>query len=181
MPTMTILTNLPTPKHQIRGAQNKAQGDLFEQQISAECRELARTGRAYIEKTPEPMRVTRSLGAGLFQAHFTAKAQPDYKGTLAGGRAVCFEAKTATGGKISRDRVTPEQLEALELHESLGAWSFVLIWMDFHKLYLVPTRVWRDMKSIYGRKYMDEHQLEPFAVRDIADALEQMEREAPPC
>ena len=86
--------NDPTPyaaeKHmmaQIRGKQARVAGGYFENIISASCDYYLSRGLAKIEKTPEPM---KPLGAknrkGQFLACYTKQAQPDYGGTLKGGR-----------------------------------------------------------------------------------------------
>lgn len=88
--------NDPTPyaaeKHmmaQIRGKQARVAGGYFENIISASCDYYLSRGLAKIEKTPEPM---KPLGAknrkGQFLACYTKQAQPDYGGTLKGGRSI---------------------------------------------------------------------------------------------
>ena len=72
---------------QIRGKQARVAGGYFENIISASCDYYLSRGLAKIEKTPEPM---KPLGAknrkGQFLACYTKQAQPDYGGTLKGGR-----------------------------------------------------------------------------------------------
>lgn len=81
------------PKRQWQGAVSKARGRQFEEQIDAAFEYYRNQGSAIIEKTPEPMRPIKNLGAGKFIAFFERKAQPDYKGVIKGGQAVIFEAK----------------------------------------------------------------------------------------
>ena len=154
----------PNPKRQLQGAQNRALGEVFEKMIDAACEEYRERGLAHIEKTPEPMKATGRLGGGQFRAHFVGQAQPDYKGTLQGGRAVCMEAKTAAGGVIRRDRVTAVQQQALEAHHRLGAAAYVLVCLDFRGFYAVPWAVWRDMKERVGRVSMTEKELAPYGI-----------------
>ena len=65
---------------------NNAQGHFFEQAIKAACALYASHGRATADKTPEPFRVLEKSRDGIFKGRFTARAQPDFQGTLAGGR-----------------------------------------------------------------------------------------------
>ena len=116
---------------------------------------------AYIDKTPEPMRVIGRGQKGQFMAIFEKKAQPDFKGTLSGGRAVCFEAKSKEGDRVNQTAVTQEQKEALNDHADLGAMTFVLLCMNGMDYYRVPWRIWRNMKRHYGRMYMTLEELEP--------------------
>ena len=93
---------------------NRAQGAFFEQMINRACDFYRIRQIADIEKTPEPMQPTKDLGGGKFIAHYTSTAQADYKGFLFGGRAVNFEAKYTDVEKMTQDRVTVDQTEALE-------------------------------------------------------------------
>lgn len=104
--------NDPTPyaaeKHmmaQIRGKQARVAGGYFENIISASCDYYLSRGLAKIEKTPEPM---KPLGAknrkGQFLACYTKQAQPDYGGTLKGGRSIYFEAKHTDDERIEQRR-----------------------------------------------------------------------------
>ena len=109
--------NDPTPyaaeKHmmaQIRGKQARVAGGYLSRSL------------AKIEKTPEPM---KPLGAknrkGQFLACYTKQAQPDYGGTLNGGRSIYFEAKHTDDERIEQRRLTQEQQDDLEAHHKLGA------------------------------------------------------------
>lgn len=128
---------------------------MYEELIERSCRLYEEEGLALIEKTPEPMRVVRSMKDN---AHFTCvfekKAQPDFKGTLRGGRAVVFEAKFTDSGQISQSAVTDEQARRLDAHMALGARCFILVSFSFESFCAIPWAVWRDMKQLYGRKYM---------------------------
>ena len=106
--------NDPTPyaaeKHmmaQIRGKQARVAGGYFENIISASCDYYLSRGLAKIEKTPEPM---KPIGAknrkGQFLACYTKQAQPDYGGTLKGGRSIYFEAKHTDDERIEQQRIS---------------------------------------------------------------------------
>lgn len=143
---------------------NNAQGRSFEDYIKAACALYSRQGRAEIDKTPEPFRVLEKLKDGIFKGRFTAPAQPDFQGTLAGGRSIVFEAKYTTTDRLKRDVLTEEQQDALERHRNRGAVSGVCAGIG-NNFFFVPWAVWRDMKEHFGRKYVTAANLEPFRVR----------------
>ena len=152
-----------------QGAVSRAQGAQFEQAIAGACDLYREKGMADIEKTPEPM---KPLGPknrkGQFLACYTKQAQPDYKGTLKGGRAIVFEAKHTDDDRIEFKRLTKEQQDDLEHHHKLGAVTFVLVSMGLTECYRVPWPVWRDMADTYGRKYMTRDELLPYKVPVVA-------------
>ena len=147
------------------GRHARINGQNFERLIDVACQLYKEDGVAWIEKTPEPMKpLGKQNGRGQFLACYTKQAQPDYKGTLRGGRAVVFEAKHTDAERIERSRVTEEQMEALRAHESLGAFCFVLVSFRFEKFYRVPFHAWDDMKAKYGKVSVNEKDLAPFRI-----------------
>lgn len=147
-----------------QNAVNNAQGHFFEDYIKAACALYSRQGRAEIDKTPEPFRVLEKLKDGIFKGRFTAPAQPDFQGTLAGGRSIVFEAKYTTTDRLKFDVLTDEQQDALERHHRRGAISAVCAGIK-NDFFFVPWVIWRDMKQYFGRKYVTAANLEPFRVR----------------
>ena len=158
------------------GRQNKAAGEEWERILEVSCQHYRLTGEAEIEKTPEPM---KQLGPkdrqGKFTACYTKKAQPDYKGTLKGGRSVVFEAKHTDSDRIEQSRLTDEQVASLTEHHRLGAATFILVSVGLQDFFRVPWEVWRDMKDIYGHKHMKLAELEPYRVQYIAGVLKLLE------
>lgn len=144
------------PRRQLQGKVSKAQGKLFEERLDAAFARYRENGFAIIEKTPEPMRPTESLGGGRFVAFFEKKAQPDYKGTIKGGRTVMFEAKFTSTAKMEQSRVTSGQAEYLDQHQALGARCYIVAGFSSGKVYRFPWPIWRDMKALFGRKYISE-------------------------
>ena len=131
---------------------------------------------ACIEKTPEPMRPLRAPNRqGQFLACYVKAGQPDFKGTLTGGRSVVFEAKHTDSDRIEFGRLTNEQIGKLSTHHSLGAATFVLVSFRLQDFYRIPWEAWRDMKTIYGRKHMKQTELEPYRVQYIAGVLKLLE------
>lgn len=150
---------------QFKGIHNKAAGEFFEKLIETSCANYRCKGVAVIEKTPEPMRPVSNMGGGRFIAYFEKMAQPDFKGVLRGGRAIAFEAKHTEKNRIGYERVTTEQNTRLTDYETAGAVCFVIVGMQMKRFFMVPWMVWKDMKNIYGRKYMKEDELEFFEVK----------------
>lgn len=148
----------------IRGKQNKEAGKLFERLISTACYCYREYGRAIIEKTPEPMKPIKSMGGGKFVAVFEKKAQPDFKGTLAGGKTVIFEAKHTMTDRIKRDVVTPHQSVMFEIYSKFGAVCFVLVSFGMEDFFRIPWEVFKDMKQVFGRAYVKAADLEEYRV-----------------
>lgn len=149
----------------IQGKVNRAQGLAFENIIEASCEHYKAQGVAYIEKTPEPMKPIQAMDRkrGIFKAVFQKAAQPDYKGTLQGGRAVVFEAKHTETDRIKQDVVTQEQRDALDLHQTMGAVCFVLVQLNM-RFYRVSWSDWKAMKELFGHKYMNEADLADYEI-----------------
>jgi len=155
------------PRRQLQGAVNRNNGAAFESIIIASCEMYKRKGIAYIEKTPEPVRVLKAIDrrSGQFKACYEKRAQPDFKGTLAGGRAICFEAKHTDTGKIEYERVTLEQRNALDVHHILGAQCFVLISFGLQEFFHVPWLDWQNMQALFGHKYMTGSELKQYQLK----------------
>lgn len=163
--------NDPTPyaaeKHmmaQIRGKQARVAGGYFENIISASCDYYLSRGLAKIEKTPEPM---KPLGAknrkGQFLACYTKQAQPDYGGTLKGGRSIYFEAKHTDDERIEQRRLTQEQQDDLEAHHKLGAIAFVLVSMSLTDFYreLTASEITEELVAAGRIPYFNRNYVAP--------------------
>lgn len=149
----------------IKGLISKRAGEIFEQIIEASLIWYEGQKLACIEKTPEPMKPLRPPNRqGQFLACYTKAGQPDFKGTLAGGRSVVFEAKHTDSDRIKYNRLTDEQIVKLGMHHALGAVAFVLVSFGLQDFYRIPWQVWRDMKAIYGRKYLLKTELGQYRV-----------------
>lgn len=150
----------------LRGKQNRIAGASFEQIIDAACQYYKENGIAEIDKTPEVMKpLGHQNKKGQFLACYVKKAQPDFKGTLKGGRSIVFEAKFTSTDKMQQSVVMEKQAEALERHRKLGAQCFIVISFSFQKFYRIPWEVWRDMKQIYGRKYIKPKDIPQYEVK----------------
>ena len=152
------------PKNQLRGRQAKAKGKRFEERLDQAFDYCRERGFAVIEKTPEPMRVTKNLGNGKFLAFYEKRAQPDYKGVVKGGRTVLVEAKFTDTDRLEQSRVSPGQTEYMDQQSKLGARCYVLAGYGSGEVYCVPWSVWACMKEIFGRKYVTEKDLDKYRV-----------------
>lgn len=152
------------PINQIRGMRNNAQGHIFEDALKQACEYYKQTGRSDIDKTPEPFRVMKKSPNGIFTGRFTDRAQPDYQGTLFGGRSIIFEAKYTTTDRIERRALTDRQMETLESHRRMGAAAFVVFGIKdrFHSM---PWSLWDNMKGRFGRQYLTQQDAEPWRVK----------------
>ncbi len=148
----------------LQNMMNNAQGGIFENLIKAGCVIYRHKRRAEIDKVPEPFRVTKKHANGLFTGRFIAPAQPDFSGTLAGGRAIHFEAKFTTTAQLKRAVLTDEQMERLDGHTEIGAVTGVCVGIQ-DKFFFVPWGVWKNMKEIYGRQYVTAGDIEEYRVK----------------
>lgn len=163
-------------KRRQRGYQSKLAGEYFENMIDASLKWYRYKGVAEIEKTPEPMRtLSKPNRQGKFLACFTKSAQPDFQGTLAGGRSIVFEAKHTDSDRIEYSRLSDEQINKLSSHHRLGAVTFVLVSFGLQDFYRIPWETWRDMKTIYGYKHIKQPDLEPFRVEFISGVIKLLE------
>ena len=159
------------PRKQMQGRAAKAAGTYFETRIDNSLVWYRAHQLAMVEKTPEPMHVLRRLSNGQFVCCFEKKAQPDYKGALKGGQSVAFEAKYTTGNRIAYTRVLDSQARWLDDYLALGAYCFVVVGFSSGFVYRIPWTTWRDMKSLYGRKYILETELAKFRVQEMNGIL----------
>lgn len=144
---------------------NNAQGHTFEASIQQACQVYFRLGEAAVEKTPEPFRViAKEKSGGIFRGRFTARAQPDFQGTLQGGISIVFEAKYTTTDRLRQNVVTDKQAEALERHRMLGAAAFVCAGIR-GRFFMVPWELWRDMEECFGHRYVTAESLAPWQVK----------------
>lgn len=156
----------------LTGHRNRAAGEEWERILEASCQHYRLKGEAEIEKTPEPMKpIGPKNSRGQFLACYTKQAQPDYKGTLKGGRAVVFEAKHTASDRLEQSVVTDEQKKRLDRHMALGAECFVMVSFGFREFFKVPWATFRAMKEHYGRKYITQEDVQEYKVRYIGGVL----------
>ena len=153
-------------RNAIQGAQNRAAGEFFEGMIKAACQRYREMEAADIDKTPEPTKqLTKMDERGQFRACYEKKAQPDFKGTLAGGRSIVFEAKFTSTGKMKQDVVMKQQADSLDRHEKLGAVCFVIVGFGVNDVRRIPWELWKRMKEELGRKYITPEDWRKYTVK----------------
>ena len=157
---------MDTFSRSLNGRRAKESGEYFEAMINNACWFYENKGISVIDKTPEPMKVLKPYdrSRGQFICCFAKQAQPDFKGILMDSTMVLFDAKHTDKEKVSRNVVTEEQELCFERYMKLGALCFLVVSISLETFYRVPWVVFRDMKKIYGHKYMDAKDLEPYKI-----------------
>ena len=164
---MIAKTNGVNVKKQLVGKKINSLGKNFEFQIENICRIYEEKKLAKIEKTPEPVKVLQHIDNGHFDAIFTKAAQPDFKGTLKGGRTVVFDAKFTEADKITYQALSDYQRENLLQYDELGAIAFILVGFADGSMYKVDIKTWSNMKEIFGRKNIKKEELEQMNPKNI--------------
>lgn len=159
------MVKLKDPKRQLLGRIAKAKGKQFEERLDMAFSYYKQKGIAVIEKTPEPMHPVKNIGHGKFIAYYEKQAQPDYKGTIQGGRTVLLEAKFTDSERIEQNRVKRNQAEYMDRHCLMDALCYIVVGFASGSVYKIPWTVWKDMKEIYGRMYVREDELEKYRVQ----------------
>ena len=147
-------------KAQIIGRNSKKTGETFERWISTACKFYLNKGFAHIEKTPEPFHITGKDMNGVVRGYYEKKGQPDYKGILCDGTGIMFEAKHTDSDRIKQSVITETQWESLDIYEQFGAHCYVMVSFRLESFFRVPWSVWKNMKELFGHKYMNETELE---------------------
>lgn len=148
-----------------RSRLNNAQGQSIEKEVERACLYYQSQGIAIVQKTPEPFKVLEKRAAGRFVGRFGGKkAQPDFKGVLAGGRTIVFEVKSTQEDRIKQSVLTQTQAELLEQYYKMGAIAFVCVAIQ-QDFFAIPWKVWRDMKVVFGRKYIKGMEIARYKVR----------------
>lgn len=165
-------------KRTVGGLKAKKNGQRFEALIERACSYYRKTGVAHIQKIPEPMRVVKPIKyeKGMFKAHFEKQAQPDFNGSLKGGKMIVFEAKHESGKSIKKNRLTIEQVYNFEVYQRLGVMCFILVSFNMKNFYRVPWDFW--INSKHKKKSFSEKELEEFEVDYDGRLLNFLEKKA---
>lgn len=150
--------------NRIRGRKAKSNGARFELVIEHACSVYAHKGIAMIEKTPEPLKMIRAGRGSEVVAVFEKKAQPDFQGTLQGGRSIVFEAKHTNDTNIKFDRITATQHKYLTKHELLGASVYIIISFNFKRFFLVPYYHWVCLEEALNKKSVNVQDLKEYEI-----------------
>ncbi|WP_196600044.1 Holliday junction resolvase RecU [Pectinatus frisingensis] len=153
-----------------KALQSLMAGRLLENEIDTACRQYAFDGRAVIYKTPESFRCISKKPSGRFTGQFMGKAQPDYQGTLKGGKSIVFEAKFTDKNRISQSVLTYTQFDMLSQHLASGAAVYVCCGI-MDKYYMIPFNIWAAMKDIFGRCYLTQNDIAVYQVKRTMSAV----------
>jgi len=159
--------NKKSPIRQLQGKINREYGKNFEEEVSTICDFYEMNKLARIEKTPEPMKILKHIENGRFETVFEKSAQPDFKGTIKGGRTVVFDAKFTESDKIRYQVLSDYQRETLLKYSELGAIAFILVGFMDGKIYKIDIDVWTSMKEKFGRLYIRQDELDELNYRAI--------------
>ncbi len=139
-------------------------GTSFEAIIIRGCQWYQKHDMAIINKCPEPFHVISRTPDGKFIGRFgTSKAQPDFQGTLKNGRSFVAEAKATSADRLRQNIITDKQAELLEQHEQMGAYCCIICKIQ-EQTFVVPWDVWKNMKDIYGRKYVTQKDIAQYLI-----------------
>lgn len=160
---------MDTYKRSLLGRQSRANGSYFEGMIEAASGFYEDRGIAVIDKTPEPMKILQATDRrrGQFLCCFAKQAQPDFKGALMDATMILFDAKHTDSDRLERQIVSGEQEACFERYGKMGALCFVVASIKFERFYRVPWEVFRDMKKIFGHKFMADEELKPYEVKCV--------------
>lgn len=158
------------PSRQLQGKINRELGKIFEDTVDTICQVYELNGLARIEKTPEPMKVLKYIDGGRFEAVFEKSAQPDFKGTVKGGRTVVFDAKFTESDRIRYQVLSDYQRETLLKYSELGAIAFVLVGFANGKIYKIDINEWVNMKQDFGRLHITQEELDNLNNREITSS-----------
>lgn len=139
-------------------------GKDFESAVENGCRQYALDGRAIIHKIPEPFTCIKKGQGGVFRGRFIGKAQPDFCGTLKGGKAIVMETKATQKDRICQNVLTKTQSDVLMAYHNIGAEAFVCISIQDNP-YTIPYLYWSNMHQILGRKYAMAEDLKQYRVK----------------
>ena len=77
-----------------------------------------------------------------------------------------FEAKHTDNDRIKQNVITDNQWKNLDLYEGFGAHCYVMVSLGLAKFYRVPWNIWKQMKKLFGHKFMTEQELEPYRLQE---------------
>jgi penicillin-binding protein-related factor A (putative recombinase) len=110
------------------GKKSQAHGAAFEKRLGMQINLLRRTRKAAIRRVKPPMSIVGKQHNGVFPCRHSGEHTVDYEGTLAGGRAVYFDAKSSSGKvSFSFSGVRDSQIDYLAEHARMGALCFLVV------------------------------------------------------
>jgi recombination protein U len=146
-----------------RNRQSNGFGKNFERFVEMGCDFYKRKGLADISRIDESFRVIKLKQGGKFEGQFTRNANPDFEGTLKGGKSICFECKYTSKDRIRQSVVTDYQAEVLDRKFELGGISGVLCGIQ-ERYFFIPWPVWKGMENKFNKKSVSADDLEKYEV-----------------
>ena len=143
---------------------SSGRGRQFEKMIEGGAEYYRIKRRALVAKMPEPFRVLSKTRQGIATIRFTARAQPDFIGCVAGGRTIVFEAKHTDKERLYAKALTPTQAAALDTYHKRGAIAAVCAGIKDDN-FMIPWSVFAGMKKNFGRLYITVADVEPWRVK----------------
>lgn len=165
-------------KNRKQGRRAKRNGQVFERMIERSCIRYRTKDIADIKKTPEPMKVLGVLNArrGLFKAVYEKKGQPDFTGTIQGGRSVMIEVKHSSAKRIEFERILPQQRKDLESCARLGGLALIVISFNLESFYCIEWIDWLELKEQTGKKSVNDTDLALYEVELNLNTINFLER-----
>ena len=119
---------LATPSASRSQASRKAQasGASWEKWLDALHRNYRRRKVAVIYRSPPGIHIERNRG-GRITGRLTGKGPPDYTGTLTGGHAIGFDAKSTRQTRWTLDNIKDHQAADLDAWEEAGAIGGIML------------------------------------------------------
>ncbi len=154
---------LTSDERRYRNLQSNGFGKNFERFVDMGCAYYRQEGLADISKIDEPFRVIKLKKAGRFEGQFIRNANPDFEGTVRGGRSICFECKYTSKDRIQQSVITRKQEEVLDSKYRLGGIVGVCCGIG-DRNFFVPWEVWTNMKLYFGRKSASAEDLKEYEV-----------------
>lgn len=108
------------------GRKSQTVGARFESHVKAENDVLRRRGQADIRRVKPPVNVL-GVNRGKLTCVYSREPSVDFQGTLKGGQAVYFDAKSVQGDRFDFSNVEDSQLGFLAVGAALGACAFLLV------------------------------------------------------
>lgn len=101
-------------------------GQRWEDRLDAWHASYRRSGRAYVVRTPPPVKLLSAVERGRFTACFSSAGPPDYS-AIVDGRALVFDAKRTAKARLSFSAVADHQAQHLDEAELAGGLPWLAV------------------------------------------------------
>lgn len=149
-------------KNIYRGKRSLNMGNEMEAMIKIAYGKYADEMFADISKSEEPMRISEKISERKYICLKTQQDEPGYKGMLYNGHAVAFEVRHTISDRVERRMILPHQENYMDRCYKMNAIAFILVSLNMERFFRIPWWVWKDMKALYGRKYLKADDIKEF-------------------